>query len=227
MNSSALFDIRSFLMVSVLVTAILSVYAISETFTKRSEVTDELTVVAVHTADRLSSQLVSSLWSIDERTINTSLDSEMKRYELASIQILDPQEKRVLFEKQRGTSVRVGPLVRDEPISESRVVTTEAGENIGTVKVTISQHFLQQKLYTSLQKLGLNVVVLWAVLISVFMILTRQLLFKPVRAICDTVKSLEQGNYKHRLEVNHRNELGELARAVKALQKKMMVTSDS
>ncbi len=226
MNKSSFWDIRLFLLASGLITSILLAYVASEFFVKRSEVTSELRAVAVHTADRLSTQLVSSLWSIDELMIYTSLKGEMKRYELASIQILDSENKNVLFEEKRSSSSWTGALASDQTLSESRLITTEAGEDIGTVKVSISGAFLQQKLVATLQRMGLQILLLWAALILAFIFITKQLVLKPVRKISGVVRAIEQGNLSERLEVRHNNEIGELARAVTTLQRKMQMSSN-
>jgi len=225
MNKSSFWDIRMLLLASGLITSIILAFVVSEFFVKRSEVMSELRAVAVHTADRLSNQLVSSLWSIDELMIKTSLKGEMKRYELASIQILDSKNQSILFEEKRSSNNWIGALASDQTIFESRLIKTESGEDIGTVRVNISGAFLQQKLVAALQRMGLHVLLLWAALIVAFIFITKQLVLKPVRKISNVVREIEQGNPGGRIDFRQNNEIGELARAVSALQRKIQLSS--
>ncbi|WP_428607397.1 hypothetical protein [Sedimenticola sp.] len=165
---------RLMLFVTLLVTAILSGYLLFHYFELRDNLQRDMTAVAESTANRLARQLAAPLWSINEQQVNATLESEMSQSELDGVEIVDPVDGRVLFERARD-GVKTGvTLTEQAAITAKQTVSTEAGEPIGIARVHISRAFMHTTLLAAIGQRAVELFVLGILLVlSHFLLLRR------------------------------------------------------
>ncbi len=213
--------IRLITLVSLLVASLLSLYQLITYFEQRGQLMSHLNQVAETTAQRLSRQLADPLWSIDEQQIAATVESEMSQPELASVQIIDPSDGRVLFQQNRDTD-RPGYLFdkQDLIIAEQKIVT-EVGEPIGLVKVNISLGYMQTVLVNSLWQQAFRLILLGVVLVVTCLLIIEHQLIQPARRAIDAVRSTTGSEIDQLLKTTRNSELQFLLTVIADLRRRL------
>ena len=186
-KSSVNLSARLVLIITLLVSATLAVALLHHYVKARDDLNQNLTHVANAAAERLARQLVEPLWSINEQQVNATLQSEMSEAAIASVAILDPTDKSLLFE-QRRESGRDGITQKaGESIQASRSIVSQSGEAIGVALVEMSQPYMKAHLMTAMTQRGIELAILGGVLILLLLLVLQLLLFAPLSRLTQTL----------------------------------------
>jgi methyl-accepting chemotaxis protein len=213
-------NIRLLLSVFLLVLLVLSGYLLVHYVDLRNTLKHDLSTVAESTAGRLSRQLAAPLWSINEQQISSTVESEMSQHELAAVEIVDPQDGRVLFERKRD-SVRAGFLFdeQDAIVAKTSIVT-EAGELIGIAVVHVSPAFMHNSLISALSRRAVELLLLGAILVVAYLLLIQSHMVLPLKRAAQAIRSSSGNELDELIRANRNHELGVLLQAVDELRKR-------
>jgi hypothetical protein len=213
-------NIRLLLSVSLLVMSVLSGYLLVQYLDLRGSLVREVGGVAEATANRLSRQLAAPLWSINEQQISSTVESEMSQHALAAVAILDPQDRRTLFERRR-ESIKPGFLFNQreaDAIMAETAVVTEAGEQIGIAVVHVSPAFMHNSLVTALSRRAVELLLLGTLLVAACLLLIRLHLIVPLRHATAAIRSSSDNALDELIRGNRNRDLDLLLRAVGELR---------
>ncbi|WP_275097106.1 hypothetical protein [Sedimenticola hydrogenitrophicus] len=212
--------VRLAVSISLLVMSVLSGYLLIHYLDLRSSLKQELSGVAEATASRLSRQLAAPLWSINEQQISSTVESEMTQHALAAVEILDPLDKRTLFERRR-ESIKPGFLFSQQDadaIMAETAVVTEAGEQIGVAVVHVSPAFMHNSLVTVLSRRAIELLLLGALLVAASLLMIRLHLLVPLQRATAAICSNSESELDELIRGNRNRDLDLLLRAVGELR---------
>ncbi|MDF1528098.1 hypothetical protein [Sedimenticola selenatireducens] len=214
-------SMRMVLSVSLIVFGVLAGYLALHYVDARAELIKSLTGVAESTASRLSKQIAAPLWSINEQQVNATINSEMSQSELSAIEVIDPVDSRVLFQKVR-ESGRSGFLLSErDAVVMSKEVLTDAGEHIGTAVVHISLPFMKARLTDEMSKRAIELAILGIILIFAYLLILQLFMVMPLRHAAQAVRSTSVNELNDLIQSNRNGELGGLLYALDDLQKRL------
>jgi len=130
----------------------------------------------------LASGLSVPLWNFDEEQIDKFMDGFMKNQEVAYLE-LKSREK--TYQRGRDNAWNISThIVRDSSaVLEQEKPIVFSGQQIGTVKVGLTQKYVSQELHNNgLMMLGIVLILDSIILASLYLILSRKLL-KPLKTL--------------------------------------------
>ncbi len=214
-------SMRMVLSVSLIVIGVLAGYLALHYVDARAELIKSLTEVAESTASRLSKQIAAPLWSINEQQVNATINSEMSQNELSAIEVIDPVDSRVLFQKVK-ESGRSGFLLSErDAVVISKEVLTDAGEHIGTAVVHISLPFMKAQLSDEISKRAMELAILGVILIIAYLMILQLFMVMTLRRAAQAVRSTSVNELSDLIQSNRNGELGDLLYAMDDLQKRL------
>ncbi|MCW8944390.1 MAG: hypothetical protein OQL27_06420 [Sedimenticola sp.] len=220
-KGSVFMSMRLIISVSLLVFGVLAGYLAIHYVDARNELTANLTHVADSTANRLAKQLAAPLWSINEQQVNASINSEMSQNELSAIEVIDPLDKRVLFQKVRESGRSSFSLSERDAVVVSKEITTDAGEHIGTAVVHISLPFLKARLMSEMSRRAIELGILGLILVLAYIFILQIFLIQPLKRAAEAVRSTSADELTDLIQSNQSGELGDLLYAMDDLQKRL------
>lgn len=220
-NGSVMMSMRLMLLMTLLVFGVLTGYLALHYVDARNELTSNLTHIADSTASRLSKQLAAPLWSINEQQVNASIKSEMSQSELSAIEVKDPIDNRVLFQKVRDSGRSTFSLSERDAIVMSKEIITDAGEHIGTAVVHISIPFMKAQLMAEFKKRAIELAILGVILVCSYFLILQLFLILPLKRAAQAVRSTSENELTDLIQANRSGELGDLLYAVDDLQKRL------
>lgn len=214
-------SMRMVLSVSLIVFGVLTGYLALHYIDTRAELIKGLTEVAESTASRLAKQIAAPLWSINEQQVNAIINSEISQSALSAIEVIDPVDSRVLFQKVK-ESGRSGFLLSErDAVLMSKEVVTDAGEHIGTAVVHISLPFMKARLTDELSKRALELAILGVILVIAYLLILHLFMVLPLRRAAQAVRSTSVNELSDLIQSNRNSELGGLLYAMEDLQKRL------
>ncbi len=145
----------------------------------------------------------------------------MSQNELSAIEVIDPVDSRVLFQKVK-ESGRSGFLLSErDAVVISKEVLTDAGEHIGTAVVHISLPFMKAQLSDEISKRAMELAILGVILIIAYLMILQLFMVMPLRRAAQAVRSTSVNELSDLIQSNRNGELGDLLYAMDDLQKRL------
>lgn len=202
-----------------LTTVILSLYAGWEYISFRDRMTLELERLGRNVANRLADNLARPVWEVDDEAIKKVVMSEMADKKIHSVLICE----------DKGTPYKI--INREKEKDKTRAISSERGfvkklcgisingKKIGYVEVHVSKASLQEQMEKGLLKILLTVLVLDILLFIVLSASLRVMLIRPIKLILDIANAVSAGDFGREIGISQSDEIGELADAFRNMER--------
>jgi len=182
--------------------------------------------IAKSASERLSENLASPLWNLEEDAIDDILLSEMNEPEIAAI-LVKNQEQKVVYGKQRDEQWKPANTKKDLPfalpIKHSHEIR-KLDELLGTVEVYASDHFLKQELRRELIGIITLIALLDIILLVGLSMTIQRLLKRPIHELLHIAQAVGRGDLTYHITMRQQNEIGQLAAAFQEMVNRLETT---
>lgn len=188
----------------------------------------ELSQFSQLTVNKLATALVEPLWNLDERLIDSAIDSEMREKQIYAILVKDSDGKTVLRGKRRDKNWKIveskAPVRGNFTSKTKRIVKDK--ETIGFVDVFVTSSFMQEEFNRSVINLAWTAIILIVAIVFATFILFRILLIRPIAQLTYVADRMSLGDLNVEVAVKSRNEIGLLATAIERMQASLRLAMD-
>ncbi len=169
--------------------------------------------LAESAALRLTENLATPLWNLDEEAIQYALLSEMNEREIAAI-LVKNQSQEIIHGKIRNAQWQPVDTkdVSGYSVKHSHEIM-KLNESLGSVEVYGTEQFLRQELRRELIGIALLIVLLDALLLIGLSVTIQRLLKRPIEELLHIAQAVGRGDLTYHIAVRQRNEIGQLAAA--------------
>ena len=204
-------------------TVILSIFAYFDYRQESSRLKRDLYQSLAQATNRLVIALGAPLFTYHDDGVNDVITSEMKNKLVMGIFIIEPDEefsRYGCFRTQDGTVVitkesasREGYLTECTDNLTGQKAIIYKGENLGTVRISITTRFMKTHLYKSLISVVIQTLVLDAVLVGLVMVFFTIRFTHPISKLSTASAKMAFGDLDYMVEVDRQDEIGILARS--------------
>ena len=165
---------------------------------------------------RLELNLPPAIWNIDDEYISSALSAEAKAKFIKGIYIQDEKGRLVDGIKRAQSGLVVAdalPSERENLIEENlEYIDRDADEQyeVGKVLIATTDAQIIAQLENEIRNQAIQVIALNAILLLLFSIVISRMT-RPLGTLKDLASSISQGNYELDININRRDEIGELA----------------
>lgn len=199
-----------------LIIVIMSVFTLWTYSTERDKMNSDLQSTSANVAKRLSKYLVEAFWSLDDEILEESLRSEMLDRDIYAINLIDRSGKKIYMGYHRNQEWEI--IENKQPIQDETLISAiesiKKEENqIGKVEVYFSPRYIVEQFKQSMLRLvGTSVLLLVAVGIVVYIVLSKMIL-SPIERLTAIANRISVGNLDLEIPIESKDEIGRLAEA--------------
>ncbi|NNF98639.1 MAG: HAMP domain-containing protein [Desulfobacteraceae bacterium] len=186
----------------------------------KKEMQNDLTTFADVASTRLSKGLVESVWALDEKQMEDTLDSEMLDQRISAIYIKDRDGQSILSGKKRDRN--------EKPISSKTTATgdfiekqsqlTKDDQKIGHVEVYLTPKYMQRALKKSIINMVVTAAVLIFAILLAAIISLKKMIAEPIQKLTAAADQMSMGDLGVLIDVQTKSEIGSLAEALRRTQ---------
>jgi len=212
---------------SLLITVILVGLAISNYFSFKNRMLNDLEKFADITSTQIANYLEIPLWTIDEPQIKGLLESEMLERRIKAIIVRGPGDN-IAYGRMRDQNRQVVQVTDDiahDFIVGKKDILYEKKRNkkLGVVEVYISPKPMQEELQRQIMFNVIAVIVLnIAIFISIFFIL-KKICIDPLQKLTNAAQRLSEGKLDSSFDIKTKDEIGQLANSLYLLGNSLKV----
>lgn len=196
----------------VVVISVLSFYEIRSYLSTQERLYLELNENADRQINRLKEGLILPLWEMDESWQLKVIDIEMAKNDVYAITVSDDkQTTRGQMRDANWRIININQLVQGENVVTRQADIFHSGEKIGSVNLFLSSRFVQERLQSEAFNRFVSLIALSVAIIFSLLIILNQIVTKPLSQILDVVNTIRHGDYKNKLNLHARDEIGLLA----------------
>jgi len=186
---------------------------------------DQLSELALVSANRLSHHLVIPMWNLDREQVSELLAAEMEEQRIAAIVIRDEDSSTLFAAKERnntGDIVDSVGSVSGNYINVDREVT-HGEDKIGVVSIFVTPRFMLEALYQFGQGVVATVVILDVIIFIIMMVVLGRVLIDPLMTLAAGAEKISRGNLGQTFDISSRDEIGYLATTFDKMQSSLRV----
>lgn len=182
---------RMSMVIMVLTTVILFLFAMFNYFTTKARMMEDLDYLSEITVDRMARNLISAVWDVDKTSAEETVKAEMMEKRIYAIVITESDGKTVFIGKKRDHQWTVTDLENEtdhEIIRTEKYVHTaksrdiiKENDRLGTIEICFTSKFMQEELNHSVRNIVITVLVL-----NIALAIT---LFISIKKISDSANS--------------------------------------
>ncbi|WP_158278900.1 HAMP domain-containing protein [Leucothrix arctica] len=215
---------------AIFLTLILSGLGVYQVFQTQKTLGAELVIENKNTGIRLSNHVELPLWQLDEELILASVKSEMLNDDIYGIVVLD-ENKDFYLGVDRNSTWQINEL-SDPTVSEtaysgglvsSLKEVQHKGKNIGFIEVFSSDKFNTEQIKSVYKSQLFSAFLLIVMITIVTFLVLRRLVVTPLTHLTDVAHSVSRGDFDVPLEMNAKDEVGELSRSINLLKKSYVI----
>ncbi len=203
------------------ITLILSVFAVFQYKDTQSESEKELNRLAEGAVDKLTEGLIIPVWDMHDEMIEKTVRSQM----------MDPRIYAVSVKDDKGLTMK--DLIRDAETWEiteaekdislpahyipGRRNISRDGISIGSVTIWITKKFMQTRLQREIFKIVITVISLYLAVLFIMGFITYTVIH-PIRKVALTANAIAQGDFSKEITIRREDEIGRLAGAFRNMR---------
>ncbi len=213
----------------VVTTVILGAFTGYNAYTERQRMQQELNTLAEVVSKRLTRQLVTPMWDLDELQVQESLASEMQENKVYGLLVRDVKDNAIFQGKVRNQNwepVNATSAISSASYVVSREDIARQGERIGMVEVYITDRFLQEEFMASLIYNGIQAIVLMMTLSLMLYFALRSMVIKPVTTLTAVADKMSTGDLSVTIDLPSTDEIGQVGQALRRLQTSLRLAMD-
>jgi len=178
----------------------------------------ELEELSSRKADRLAESLDLPVWEIDNSWVERTIETEMADKRVYAVFVYAGE---ALFEgKERGGNWQ--PVKSANQISGDYIVRNRSimhdGELTGSVKLYISQQFMQEELYDELIREIVSLSLLALLVVLTLIALLNRIVVMRLQHILKATKAIAAGDYSYNLDISLNDEIGMLGDGIHTMK---------
>ena len=216
---------RFSLILVLLTTTILLIFAVYNYLSTKSRLNAELEQFADITATRLSKYVAESLWSLDYPALDDSLRSEMMARQIDAILIRDRDGKTVYTGITRDKDWEIVPTKNEITgafIQNRKTIARKSASNkmdeIGLVDVYVTDKFMNQETMRLLINTLITVFCVNCLIVILVSILLKKMIVRPIIGLKETANRISLGELDVPVRIQSKNEIGQLAEAFERMR---------
>jgi HAMP domain-containing protein len=213
------------LILVVLTTSILLMFAVYNYFSTKSKLNAELEQFAEITATRLSKYLVESFWGLDDEALADSLQSEMMSRQIYGILIRDRDGKSVYTGIRRDVDWKAVPFKQEISgayLVKQKIIVKKTENNetdkIGSVEVYITDKFMNQESLRLVLNMLITVFCANILIVILISIVLKRIIVAPITSLTEAADRISLGELDAPIRVQSKNEIGRLAEAFERMR---------
>ncbi|MDM8522636.1 methyl-accepting chemotaxis protein [Desulfococcaceae bacterium HSG8] len=171
-------------------TLILAAFVAFNYFTARSEMNDELNQLAEIMAERLSKNLATPLWDMDNDMADEIILSEMMEKQIYAVVVRESNSRSVFASKKRDDKWEIIESDSNEKdIRKKKIAIVKSKEivkddrKLGEVKIHFTSKFIREKIYRSVSRITVMALVVNIALLITLLISIEGLLIRPIHSV--------------------------------------------
>ncbi len=176
---------------------------------------------AEHIATRLALNLREPIWIVDEVAIKNIIDTEMLEKSIYAVSL--NAEGIAIKGRQRDSKWQIinaeTPVTGDFILAEKKI--TRYNETIGLLKVYLTNRFVIEKQKQDVYKFVFDEFILSIVLIALAVLAIVHTILRPLKLIANSVEDITRGNYESKLDLDQKDELGNLADGINHMKQSL------
>jgi len=184
---------RMSMVIMVLTTVILFLFAMFNYFTTKARMMEDLDYLSEITVDRMARNLISAVWDVDKTSAEETVKAEMMEKRIYAIVITESDGKTVFIGKKRDHQWTVTDLENEtdhEIIRTEKYVHTaksrdiiKENDRLGTIEICFTSKFMQEELNHSVRNIVITVLVLNIALAITLFISIKKFLIQPIHRV--------------------------------------------
>ncbi|MGH1439084.1 MAG: HAMP domain-containing protein [Cellvibrionaceae bacterium] len=232
-NNKILLSVQAkiILVVVLLVSLVLGLYALVEVNRKKTLMDAELSNLADVAAKRLTENLRIPLWNLDSELVAGSIEAEMLAKDVEAIFVFDGKGEELVAASQRRSNWLAVAADKSQINGYSDRVKTETyinhkNEVIGRVVVFVTKKFRLDDLYRSISVLLFTLLFLDVAIFIVLFLVINRVLKKPIVELSDAANQISRGDFNVVIETDRGDEIGVVANSIDRLQVSLKMSID-
>lgn len=174
--------------------------------------------------ERMSLSVPGMLWNYEFDKLATLVESEMGGVSIGGIYVFDDKGELVVGRSlgSSGSIVESDSLPQDSKRVSEKALTHD-GNNVGRLAVVADPSTVNAMQRDSLIRTVTQTVVMIVVIVGVVVVLTQQLVIRPIRQVQKALEDISrgEGDLTQRLDVSRQDEVGAVAEAFNAFAAKI------
>ncbi len=181
-----------------LITIILAIYAFVSYRTTKSEMTKKLHNLSEITADRLSKSLISSVWNVEKRTVEDTIKAEMMEERIYAITVWEGNNKTAFASMARNDNwdiIRSDNKTKQDTAETSKYIVkirdiVKKNAKLGLVKISVTPKFMEQELKKFVAKIVITAFIIDIALFFAIFVCVRKFLIRPINRIVKALNDI-------------------------------------
>lgn len=190
------------------------------TIVEHNKLSNDLSVLAKITSQRLSQHLIGPMWDLDKSLVEVILESEMLETKIQAITVWDTETKQLFTARQRGPNGQ--PEISNGSINGDYIqaagVINNGSKDIGKITIFVSKKELNKKLQQSTINSAITLAVLIIVMVSIITVVMNKLIITPIKHLAEHADDISHGNLNKDIVSESNDEIGQLAEAFQRMQ---------
>ncbi len=212
------------------ITATLGGFGLWDYNAARKRMKTDLHEQAKMLAERLALSFVHIVWDYDHKLAESVILSEMKEKSVLGIFVGEEGESKTLYGGWRsrdGGILKASAPLLDNNFVEREQVILRKNKPIGTVRVFLTQRYLQESLNASMKTIVNQFVLLVFVMVLLLLVLIRKSLIIPLSELRNAMIGIREGKLNQKVEVKSEDEIGQIAESFNIMAKELKLREET
>ena len=200
------------------VTVILSIFGIYETFQTQSQMARDLRRSLSMMTEELAEVLVNPLYNMDTANIANIVAAAMRDENVYAIVIKDAYTKKIAEGKirdQEWALTEVEPEAEIVAFISQTLPIARGDEELGSVEAHLTNRFMQARIRQAIMIRAITLVLLLLAIVITLALVISVTVVRPVQALMRTFESIAAGNLNQTIETTRSDEIGQSLAALK------------